>query len=157
MFTKFGTSVREENLNCGLRITVNFFYCEVICTMDQPKGLNPRWGKRYFRSGVATSKDEAKYLLDEHDTEDNDAVFTSLRGRKARDGDFEDDNVLISVPGRPPTRPPNDQCVEAEIQPDDTLASISLKVQWVFVLFYLTFLTSSFPNVSGKNSPINIY
>ena len=28
----------EKNLNCGLRITVNFFYCEVIFTMDQPKG-----------------------------------------------------------------------------------------------------------------------
>lgn len=61
-----------------------------------------------------------------------------LKTRKAKE-DFEDESLLVAVAGgRPPTRPPNDQCVEAEIQPDDTLASISLKV--CFVLHVRTLL-----------------
>lgn len=78
------------------------------------------------------SKEESKYLLLD-DNNDDDVIFVSskVRGRKANKADQADpegDEILVPVPGRPPVRPPNDQCVEAEIQPGDTLASISLKV-----------------------------
>lgn len=102
--------------------------------MDRPAGLSSRWGKRYFRNGSVGSKEESKYLLlDDNNDNDDDVVFVSskVRGRKSNKTDPVDpegDEILVPVPGRPPARPPNDQCVEAEIQPEDTLASISLKV-----------------------------
>ena len=106
--------------------------------MDRPAGLTSRWGKRYFRTGSAGSKEESKYLLLDGDNDD-DVVFASakVRGRKANKADQEPEGVelLVPVTGRPPTRPPNDQCVEAEIQPEDTLASISLKVLLMFTSF----------------------
>jgi hypothetical protein len=78
--------------------------------MDHSVGLTSRWGKRYFRSGSAATNEESKYLLDGEDEKDVAEVFSSsVRGRKVKEEDFEADELLVSVPGRPPARPPNDQ------------------------------------------------
>jgi hypothetical protein len=85
-----------------------------------------RRGKRYFRlpdSGPG-NRDESKYLLDlDDDTEaDVGSRNNNFRGRNVVKPDAgEDGEILVAVP--------NDQCVEAEVQPDDTLASISLRVR----------------------------
>jgi hypothetical protein len=102
--------------------------------MDHSGRMASRRGKRYFRlpdSGPG-NRDESKYLLDlDDDTEaDVGSRNNNFRGRNVVKPDAgEDGEILVAVPGRPPLRPPNDQCVEAEVQPDDTLASISLRVR----------------------------
>ena len=113
--------------------------------MDPTNGLTSRWGKRYFKARGASeggAKDESKYLLEDDEISERESVNdvellsmpwnNNVRTRKAKEEDsFEADQILVSIAGRPPVRPPNDQCVEAEIQPDDTLASLALKVSWL--------------------------
>lgn len=98
--------------------------------------LTSRMGKRYFPDRKsAEAKDESKYLLEDDEAVETDNVSSlpwnnNFRIRKAKEEDsFEAAEVLVSGAGRPPTRPPNDQCAEAEIRPDDTLASIALRVR----------------------------
>ena len=98
--------------------------------------LTSRMGKRYFPADRKSfeAKDESKYLLEDDEAGEIESASSlpwnnNFRTRKAKEEDsFETAEILVSGAGRPPTRPPNDQCAEAEIRPDDTLASIALRV-----------------------------
>lgn len=101
--------------------------------MDPKSGLTSRWAKKPLKSRAMSEggpNEERKFLLDD-DPDDADIDLgwnNNFRVWKAKDEDkFGGDELLIPMVGRPPTRPPNDQCVEAEIRPTDTLASLSLK------------------------------
>jgi hypothetical protein len=108
--------------------------------MNKGVGLTSRAGKRSFKSrshseGFSLDGDERQNLLQDaddgaSDEGDPDHVWNNnYRVWKAKDEDYiAGEELLIPMVGRPPSKPPNDQCVEAEIQPDETLASVALKV-----------------------------
>lgn len=122
--------------------------------MNKGIGLTSRAGKRSIKSrsqseAISQDCDERQNLLNDADGDsdegDPDNVWNNnYRVWKAKDEDhFGGDELLIPMVGRPPSKPPNDQCVEAEIQPDETLASVALKVNH-FVLGSNSYVWPSF-------------
>jgi len=102
--------------------------------MNNGIGLTSRRSTLKSRShseGLYNDFDERQNLLelsdggfDNEERNQNDAWNNNYRTWKTKD-----EEILIPMLGRPPSKPPIDQCVETEIRPEETLASISLKVQ----------------------------